>query len=300
MQSVGDGSVDDDGGGTGDDGTAAFAAARGRLFGIAYRMLGTVADAEDVVQDSWLRWQRTDRDAVREPAAFLATVATRLAINAATSAYARRTSYIGPWLPEPVDTSADPTIGAERDEAVSLAVLMLLERLTPTERAAYILRVAFDYSHREVAEVLQTTEVNARQLSARAKGHLASQRRQPVRRDEQEKLLRAFLAAAQAGNLAALEAVLAEDAVSYADGGGVVSAARNPVVGRDRVAVYLVGVAAKFGQGIDVVFAETNGAGAAYISRDGQPVAVATIEATERGIERVFLVLNPAKLAAFR
>src|SRR3954447_19172830 len=135
-----------------------FAAVRPRLFGIAYRMLGTVADAEDIVQDTWERWQQTDRTVVREPAAFLATTATRLAINELQSARVRRETYVGPWLPEPVDTSADPLLGAERGEALELAVLTLMEKLTPQERAAYVLREAFDYPYGQIAEILRSTE----------------------------------------------------------------------------------------------------------------------------------------------
>ncbi len=129
-----------------------FEAVRPRLFGIAYRMLGTRHEAEEIVQEAWLRWQGTDRAAVREPAAFLATATTRLAINEAQSARARRETYIGPWLPEPVDTGADPLLGAVTGEALELGVLMLLEKLTPTERATYVLREAFDYSYGEIAE----------------------------------------------------------------------------------------------------------------------------------------------------
>src|SRR6201991_3159225 len=130
-----------------DDGLSAFAAVRPRLFGIAYRMLGSAAEAEDIVQDVWLRWQATDRSVVENPPAFLATTTTRMCINFAQSAQSRRETYIGSWLPEPVDTSSDPSLGAERGEALNLAVLILLENLPPTERAAYVLREAFDYSY---------------------------------------------------------------------------------------------------------------------------------------------------------
>ncbi len=132
-----------------------FQAVRPRLFGIAYRMLGSATEADDVVQDAWVRWQGADRAAVREPAAFLATTVTRLAINELESARARREVYVGPWLPEPVATTDDPTLGAERAEAMSLAVLLLLERLTPAERAAFVLHEAFDYPYRQIAEVLE-------------------------------------------------------------------------------------------------------------------------------------------------
>src|SRR5258708_29170458 len=136
-----------------DDGLYACASVRPRLFGIAYRMLGSAAEAEDIVQDVWLRWQATNRSVVENPPAFLGTTTTRMCINFSQSAQSRRETYIGPWLPEPVDTSSDPALGAERGEALGLAILLLLEKLTPTERAAYVLREAFDYSHREISHI---------------------------------------------------------------------------------------------------------------------------------------------------
>src|ERR1700712_4925459 len=148
-----------------------FTALRPRLFGIAYRMLGSVGEAEDIVQETWIRWQGTDRSGGREASAFLATTATRLAITLAQSARARHETYVGPWLPEPVDTSADPALGAERAEALELAVVLLLERLSPAERAAYVLHEAFGYPFRQIAEMLETSEANARQLGARARRH---------------------------------------------------------------------------------------------------------------------------------
>ena len=159
-----------------------FAQLRPRLFGIAYRMLGSVADAEDIVQDVWVKWQAHDRAAVRDATAFLITMTTRLAINATQTARARRETYVGPWLPEPVDTTADPQLGAERGEALETAVLVLLEKLSPTERAAFVLREAFDYRYREIGSVLGLSEVNARQVVTRARRRLASvTSRLPVR-----------------------------------------------------------------------------------------------------------------------
>ncbi|MFE2578672.1 sigma-70 family RNA polymerase sigma factor, partial [Streptomyces sp. NPDC059378] len=155
---------------TDDRATQDFLAVRPQLFGIAYRVLGSSAEAEDVVQDAWLRWQNTDRTTVREPAAFLTAVATRLAINVAQSARVRRESYVGPWLPEPVDTSQDPQLGAERAEAVEMAVLLLLEKLNPVERAAYVLREAFDYPYSRIADILETSDANGRQLVSRGGG----------------------------------------------------------------------------------------------------------------------------------
>src|SRR3954466_9541450 len=207
---------------TSDDGVAVFESVRPRLFGLAYRMLGSAADAEDIVQSAWLRWQTTDRTAVVDAPAFLTTMTTRLAINLAASAHSRREAYVGPWLPEPVDTESDPRLGAERDEGLEFAVLLLLEKLTPAERAAYVLREAFNDSYGRIAEILRLNEANVRQLVSRARRHLKDGRRTTVSKAEQERLLAAFIAAARDGDAAALEAVFAEDVVSYADGGGVV------------------------------------------------------------------------------
>jgi RNA polymerase sigma factor (sigma-70 family) len=203
-----------------DDGLSAFLSVRPRLFGIAYRMLGSAAEAEDIVQDVWVRWQTADRGLVRDAAAFLATTATRLAINVMQSARARRERHVGPWLPEPVDTSADPRLEAERGQALAFGVLLLLERLTPTERAAYILREAFDYPYREIANVLRLEEANARQVVTRARHHVASGRGMPANSTEQKRLLDAFIAAAKNGDIVGLEGLLASDVVSTSDGCG--------------------------------------------------------------------------------
>lgn len=174
------GSCDPSGPGGPDLATSVFAGLRPRLLGIAYRMLGAADEAEDVVQEAWIRWQTADRDAVHDPPAFLATTTTRLAINAATSARARRETCLGPRLPEPVDTTTDPLLGAERGEALELAVLLLLEKLPPLERAAYVLREAFDYTYAHIADLLHVSEANARQLATRARKHLAAERRTPA------------------------------------------------------------------------------------------------------------------------
>ena len=191
-----------------DDGLSAFLGVRPRLFGIAYRMLRSAADAEDIVQDVWLRWQAADRRLVRDAAAFLVTATKRLAINVTQSARARRETSAGYWLPERVDTSADPGLGVERGEALELGVLVLLKKLSPTERAAYILREAFDYTYRDIANVLRLEEANARQVVTRARQHVASGHRMSADSDEQGHLLEAFIAAAQDGDVASLETVL--------------------------------------------------------------------------------------------
>ncbi|MGV9383380.1 sigma-70 family RNA polymerase sigma factor [Nonomuraea sp. NPDC003707] len=197
---------------------AVFAGVRPRLFGIAYRMLSSVTEAEDLVQDVWLRWQAYDRATVDDPAAFLATTTTRLAINATQSARVRRETYLGPWLPEPVDTAADPYLGAERAEALEFAVLLLLERLSPTERAAYVLREAFDYPYRQIADILELNEPAVRQLVSRARKRVLIARRTPVTQAEQRRLLTAFVAAARSGDMTALEELFAADVISYSDG----------------------------------------------------------------------------------
>ena len=202
-----------------DDGLVAFVSVRPRLFGIAYRMLGSAAEAEDVVQDVWLRWQSTDRSVVENPHAFLATTTTRLCINLAQSAHSRHETYIDAWLPEPVDMSSDPALGAERGEALKLAVLLLLERLSPTERAAYVLREAFDYSYPQIAGILNMEEGNTRQLVSRARKHIADDRCASVTADDQQRLLDAFVGAAQKGDLVGLESLFAEDVSSYSHGG---------------------------------------------------------------------------------
>ncbi|MFF1322525.1 MULTISPECIES: RNA polymerase sigma-70 factor [Streptomyces] len=276
-----------------------FMAARPQLFGIAYRILGTAAEAEDVVQDAWLRWQKTDRTEIKEPAAFLATVTARLAINVAQSARMRRESYTGPWLPEPVDTKADPQLGAERAEALDMAVLLLLEKLNPVERAAYVLREAFDYPYKRIAEILETNEAHTRQLVTRARKHMAAERKEPVSSTAHRRLLEVFLDAARTGSLSGLENVLAEDVVSYADGGGIRGASKIPVVGRLHVSKYLAAFAPRFWPPAEVRWVEANGRPAVLVSAEGNPVALLCVDVSERGIERIMWVMNPAKLAPY-
>ncbi|KQZ09512.1 RNA polymerase subunit sigma-24 [Agromyces sp. Root1464] len=281
-----------------DEALAAFQAVRGRLFGIAYRMLGSASEAEDIVQEAWLRWQGTDRTVVQDPPAFLATATTRLAINALQSARSQRETYIGPWLPEPVDTSADPTLGAERAEALGFAVLVMLERLTPTERAAYVLREAFAYPYEQICEIVQVSEAAARQLVSRARKHLTGERRREVPQSEQRRLLGAFLAAAKTGDLIQLEQLLSEDVVSYTDGGGVVRASKFPVIGRERVAKFVRAFHTHFWNGVDITEAETNGQASVMLSKDGATFAVVTLVIGAQGIDQVLWMMNPGKLGA--
>jgi len=214
-------------------------------FGIAYRMLGSVAEAEDVAQESLLRLTRQEEPVV-EPAAWITTVATRLSINVLRSARVRREAYVGPWLPEPLveDAAPDPAARAELADSLSLAVLVLLERLTPTERAAYLLREAFGYEYAQIAEIIEQSEVNSRQLVTRARKHLEANRpRFDTDEAARDALLERFLAAAEDGDLQALEELLASDAVLYADSGGKAIAPPEPLIGAALIARFLAVVA---------------------------------------------------------
>lgn len=273
-----------------------FAQERRRLFGIAYRMLGSVADAEDVLQEAWIRWQHTDRSIVKDPRALLTTVVTRLCINEMQSAHARRETYIGPWLPEPVNTEDDPLLGAERGEALDFAVLLLLEKLTPTERAAYVLREALDYPYERIAVIVRSSVPAARQLVSRARKHLADNRRNAVPAGEHRRLLETFLVAAQTGDVGALEELFAADIVSYTDGNGVKLAARIPVIGRTRVAKFVAAFASHFWVGKRIGWVEVNGQPAATLSENGVVTAAVTVTAAAEGIVQLLWVMSPDKL----
>lgn len=275
---------------------AVFDEHRRRVFGIAYRMLGTVADAEDIVQDTWIRWQNADRSGIHDPGAFLATIATRLSINATQTARARRETYIGPWLPEPVNTDDDPALGAERGEALQFAILLMLERLTPTERAAYILREALEYPYERIADVIGTSVASARQLVSRARKHLATARKAEVAAAEQRRLLEAFLVAAQHGDVDGLERLFAEDVVSYTDGNGVKLAARIPVAGRSRVAKFVAAFSSHFWTGKTIEWVEVNGQPAATLSEEGTITAIVTVTTGADGIRQLLWIMSPDKL----
>ncbi|HET9591617.1 MAG TPA: RNA polymerase sigma factor SigJ [Solirubrobacterales bacterium] len=225
----------------------AFAACRPRLLGIAYGLLGELTEAEDVVQDAWLRWNGADRDAVRNAEPFLVTVTTRLALDRLRSARARREVYVGPWLPEPLVTDPEtPETQAIEAERLSLALLGALERLNPVERAVLVLRDVFDLEYAEIADILEKTPANVRQIAKRARDHAGDPTRQrEVSADEQERLATAFLAASVSGDVEQIRGLLAADAIMYTDGGGVVIAARKPIYGADKIARFMVGVQRK-------------------------------------------------------
>jgi RNA polymerase sigma-70 factor (TIGR02957 family) len=277
-----------------------FQEQRQRLFGMAYRMLGAATDAEDVLQDAWLRWQGVDRARVADPAAFLARTVTNLCLTALTSARARREVYVGPWLPEPVLTGEATELGplddAVQRESVSFALLALLERLSPAERAAYVLREAFAYSPREVAELIGTTEANVRQLHSRARRRVTVAQSKEVATADWQDLITRFLVAARDGDVAGLEALLAADVVSRADGGGIVNAARRPVLGRENVARYVDGLVRRFQAGALPLFVEVNGAPAVAFTEGGSLRGVLVLHADGDHLTGLDLVVNPEKL----
>ena len=284
------------------DSVAEFETHRPRIFGLAYRMLGSAEEAEDVVQDAFLKWRAAERALIEIPSSWLAKVVTNLALNRLTSARMRREHYVGEWLPEPVLTSAGelgPMETAEQRESVSLALLVLLERLTPTERAVFVLREAFGYSHREIAGLLDVSEVNSRQLHRRARSRLpADELTEPDSEPGHLRdLVARFLAAAKQGDLPALEEMLVADVTSWADGGGKVSTARRPILGRDRVIRYLVGGFSRFGEGVEIMFAEVNGVPAVLAWMGGELGAVVVPAFADGRVSALRVVANPDKLS---
>jgi RNA polymerase sigma-70 factor (ECF subfamily) len=271
---------------------------RPRMFGVAYRMLGSVADAEDVVQEAFLRWLDAPSD-LREPAAWLTTVVTRLSIDLLKSARARRERYVGPWLPEPLvgETVPDVSEAAELSDSLSMAFLMVLESLTPTERAAFLLREVFGYGYGELAELLRTSEANARQLVHRAREHVAERRRRfEADTEKQRELLARFLFALGTGEVGALVELLAEDAVLYTDGGGAVKAARRPILGPDKIARFLSAILKDVPSDTQSQVVGVNGALGVLIQVDGKPWGVITADTAEDRVQSIYIVLNPTKL----
>lgn len=276
---------------------------RGMLFGLAYRMLGSAADAEEIVQETYLRWHRETTE-IADPRAWLTTVAANLSRNRLASAQARRERYVGQWLPEPVATEPGPDELAARGAGVSLAMLSLLERLNPNERAVFVLREAFEYSHREIAQALGCSEANSRQLHRRARARIGEDP-PAIPSDDAElarhrELVARFLDAARAGELATLESLLREDVTAVADGGGQVGVARNPVHGRDRVARYLIG---SFGRVPEVVggqftlrISTLNGGPAVLAFAGDQPLGALVPVVDGERISAVHIIANPEKL----
>lgn len=272
---------------------------RGLLFSIAYRMTGSAADAEDLVQDAYVRFASTTREVVRDVKAFLVTVLTRLALDKLKSAQTKRETYIGPWLPEPVLTGidGDPYAKATRDEQIELALLRTLERLTPQERAVLLLHEVLEHDHNEVAELLGITAASSRQLLHRAKERVADDRRRfspPA--DAQRQLVERFMHALVNGDANALRDTLARDVVSVADGGGKTFASKRPVSGIDAVTRLFLGIVEKFGAGIQASIEEVNGAPAIVGRKDGELLSVWAFEFEEGKIAGIMAVVNPEKL----
>ncbi|GAA2776407.1 RNA polymerase sigma-70 factor [Saccharopolyspora taberi] len=277
-----------------------FEAQRPRLFALAYRLLGSAGEAEDAVQETFLRWDAADRDEIRVPVAWLTKVVTNLCLNRLDSARARRENYVGVWLPEPVltDSEPGPLATAERRESVSLAMLHLLERLTPPERAVFVLREAFSYPHREIAEILDITESSSQQLLHRASRHLQGRPRFEPSADARREVVERFLDAARGGDIAALERLLADEVVAYADGGGKAKAGRYPVLGSKKVARYMAGWLRVPLPGLEIRFAEINGQpGILGVVDDRLLIAVLVFDTDGERIHGLHTVANPDKLA---
>lgn len=285
--------------GAGDDQASVLDRHRPLLFSIAYRMLGSVLDAEDVVQEAYLRWQRAPRAEIRSPKAYLSAVVTRLCIDQLRSAKARREEYVGPWLPEPLPTEPAPD-AAVLDESLSMAFLVLLESLNPTERAVFLLREVFDYDYGEISHLVDKSEENCRQIARRARQSVAARRpRFESSPEQEERLMGSFLEACVSGDMDSLVSLLSEDVTLWSDGGGKTRAALNPIHGADKVARFFSGILRKAPPGIVVRRARVNGRpGLIGYFEDGRPQSVATFDAVEGRIRAIRLVVNPEKLRA--
>jgi RNA polymerase sigma-70 factor, ECF subfamily len=274
------------------------------LFSIAYRMLGSVAEAEDVVQEAFLRFQRAlgEGRSIDSPKAYLAAVTTRLAIDQLRSARARREQYVSQWLPEPLLTDEAALEGAryvEEADSLSMAFLVVLERLTPVERAVFLLHDVFDYGYDEIAQIVGKSEANCRQLAARARRHVVEERpRFDASREQRDELAARFFAAAGEGDMQSLVDLLAADAAVYGDGGGKVPSWRQPIFGRDRVARLMLGLGSAWRDlGISMRPREINGQpGALFLDESGRLVNVITLEIVEGRVQTVRSVINPEKL----
>jgi RNA polymerase sigma-70 factor (ECF subfamily) len=278
-----------------------FQTYRPLLFSIAYRMLGSASEAEDIVQEAYLRYHDAQADEVRSLKSYLSTIVTRLALDHLKSARASRERYIGPWLPEPIltaDGTLSPLQTVEQRESISMAFLVLLESLTPQERAVFLLREVFDYGYDEIAALIGASAANCRQIFHRARARVAERRpRFEPSSDAQRRLTVRFLIACQQGDMRALTEVLAEDVTTWSDSGGKVSAARRPVRGRDAVIRFVLGLLRKAPADMLITSAEINGGSAILIWVGETLTHVDTFEIAEGRIHGLRAVLNPDKLA---
>src|SRR3712207_3548962 len=274
-----------------------FLTHRSLLFTVAYEMLGSAADAEDVVQETWLRWADVDRAVVRDPRAYLVRIVTRQALNRLRTLARRREEYVGEWLPEPLLTSPDVAEDVEFAESVSIAMLTVLETLAPAERAVFVLREVFDLPYADIAAAVDKTPAAVRQIAHRAREHVAARRpRIQVDRAEQQQVVDRFLAALRTGDLQVLLDVLAPDVVLVADGGGEVAAVRRPVVGSDRVAT-LLSRFRTIAPGAVVGTAWLNGAPAGRIELAGELDTAVSLVVADGQITRIYAIRNPHQLA---
>ena len=277
-----------------------FEVHRPRLTRLAYQMLGSLAEAQDMVQDAYLKWHAADRTEVNSPAAWLTTLVSRLCIDVKRSARVRREEYVGPWLPEPLltDEGRSPFDSVELADTLSMAMMRLLEQLTPAERAAFVLHEAFDYAHHEIADILGKSEAACRQLLRRAKQRLAEDRpRFQPDPEERRRLMLRFAQASQAGDLEGLKDMLAADVTLWSDGGGRVrAAALNPIFGADNVARFMVGTSRKQPPGSAFEIHDVNGEPGFVGYVDGQPITTVTFEIVNGKIRGIHMVLNPEKL----
>jgi RNA polymerase sigma-70 factor (ECF subfamily) len=274
-----------------------FLTHRSLLFTVAYEMLGSAADAEDVVQEAWLRWDGVDRAEVRDPRAYLVRVVTRQALNRLRTVSRRREDYVGEWLPEPLLTSPDVAEDVELAESVSIAMLTVLETLAPAERAVFVLREVFDAPYEEIATALDKSPAAVRQIAHRARDHVAARRpRVEVDRGEQQRVVDRFLAALQDGDVQGLMDVLAPDVVAIADGGGEVTAFKRPQVGAERVAAMLSRLHAVVPEAV-VARAWFNGAPGGQVELDGAVNTAMSFEVHGGRITRIYAIRNPHKLA---
>ncbi|MDR7254851.1 RNA polymerase sigma-70 factor (ECF subfamily) [Nocardioides sp. BE266] len=271
-----------------------WAAHRSLLFTVSYEMLGSAADAEDVIQEVWLRWADVVVEEVRDPRAYLVRMTTRLSLNRMRTVSRRREDYVGTWLPEPVLTAPDVADDVELADSVSTAMLLVLETLPPTERAVFVLREVFDMAYDEIAEAVEKSEPAVRQIASRARGHVAERRpRTSVSAAERDAVIEKFRAATEGGDLQSLMDVLAPDVVLMTDGGGKVQAALNPIYGRDKVFRFLTAVTP---DALELVPVWLNGSPAIQFVIAGQRDGVGTMLVEDGVVTRLFLVRNPDKL----
>ena len=274
-----------------------FVTHRSLLFTVAYEMLGSAADAEDVVQETWLRWAAVDHDGVRDPRAYLVRIVTRQALNRLRTLARQREDYVGDWLPEPLLTSPDVAEDVEFAESVSIAMLTVLETLAPAERAVFVLREVFDMPYADIAAAVDKTPAAVRQIAHRARDHVAARRpRIEVDRAEQKQVVDRFLAAVRTGDVQSLLDVLAPDVVLVADGGGEVAAVRHPIVGRDRVARLLSRFQTLAPDAV-VGTVWLNGAPAGRIDLAGELDTAVSVVVADGRITRIYAIRNPHKLA---